>query len=195
MCKAQGLSSYSCSSLCNNLQTLYTWHKCNVDHIWNSYETCIQIKWQYTAKFLTRRNSHQAYITTPKSKEWLIEICVENVIGGSLLGFYIFKGKRIKEDDIKHCKQRTCIVMQTKHGWLLSKDFFSFFKRSISRGMSQSNWHLLVLYIHGSHVTLEAIKQAHEFGLDMVTLPFHTSHAPQILDVNFFKPFQKLNKN
>ncbi len=47
--------------------------------------------------------------------------------------------------------------------------------------------------MHGSHVMLEAIKQAREFGLDMVTLPFHTSHALQILDVNFFKPFKKKN--
>jgi hypothetical protein len=43
--------------------------------------------------------------------------------------------------------------------------------------------------MHGSHVTLEAIKQAHEFGLDMVALPFHTSHALQILYINRFKPF------
>jgi hypothetical protein len=49
--------------------------------------------------------------------------------------------------------------------------------------------------MHGSHVTLEAIKQAHEFGLNMVTLPFHTSHALQILDVNFFKPFKNNNNN
>jgi hypothetical protein len=46
--------------------------------------------------------------------------------------------------------------------------------------------------MHGSHVMLEAIKQAHEFGLDMVALPFHTSHALQILDINCFKPFKFL---
>jgi hypothetical protein len=45
--------------------------------------------------------------------------------------------------------------------------------------------------MHGSHVTIEAIKQAHEFGLDMVDFPFHTCHALQILDINCFKPFQK----
>jgi hypothetical protein len=37
----------------------------------------------------------------------------------------------------------------------------------------------LVLDGHGSHVTLKAIKQAKEFGLDMVTLPSHTSHAQE----------------
>jgi hypothetical protein len=31
------------------------------------------------------------------------------------------------------------------------------------------------------HVTLKAIKQALEFGLNMVALPSHTSHAPSTL--------------
>jgi hypothetical protein len=43
---------------------------------------------------------------------------------------------------------------------------------------------------HDSHVALEAIKQAHEFGLYMVTFPTHTSHALQPLDVFCFKPFK-----
>jgi len=43
---------------------------------------------------------------------------------------------------------------------------------------------------HGSHVTLELIEQAKEFGLDIVTIPSHTSHAFQPLNVACFKPFK-----
>jgi hypothetical protein len=43
---------------------------------------------------------------------------------------------------------------------------------------------------HGSHVTLKVIKQAKNIGLDMITLPFHTSHALQPLDVSCFEPFK-----
>ncbi len=39
-------------------------------------------------------------------------------------------------------------------------------------------------------VILEAIEQAQEFGLDMITLPFHTSHAFQPLDIYCFEPFE-----
>ncbi len=49
---------------------------------------------------------------------------------------------------------------------------------------------MLILDGHGSHVPLEAIKQAKEFGLDMITLPSHTSHALQPLNVYCFKPFK-----
>lgn len=48
----------------------------------------------------------------------------------------------------------------------------------------------MILDGHGSCVTIEAIKQIIEFGLDMVALPLHTSHDLQPLDVSTFKPFK-----
>ncbi len=44
------------------------------------------------------------------------------------------------------------------------------------------------------HVTLEAIEQVQEFGLDIITLLLHTSHALQPLDVACFKPFKTIFK-
>jgi hypothetical protein len=84
------------------------------------------------------------------------------------------------------------MAMQT-NAWMttfLFKEFPSFFKRLILGGISQTNCHLLILDGHGSHVTLKAIEQATDFGLDMITLPSHTSHALQPLNVSFFKPFK-----
>jgi len=43
---------------------------------------------------------------------------------------------------------------------------------------------------HGFHVILQAIEQAHQFGLNMVTLWSHISHVLQPLDVSCFKPFK-----
>ncbi len=84
------------------------------------------------------------------------------------------------------------MAMQEK-AWMTSffiKKFLSFFKRSIPRGISFTNRHLLILDGHNSHVTLKAIEQAHEFGLDMATLPVHTSHALQLFNVSCFKHFK-----
>jgi hypothetical protein len=74
--------------------------------------------------------------------------------------------------------------------FFLFKEFLFFFNKSILGGVSFSNWHLLILYGHGNHVTLEVIEQAEDFGLDMITLPSHTSHALQPLDVSCFKTFK-----
>jgi hypothetical protein len=66
----------------------------------------------------------------------------------------------------------------------LFKEFLSFFKRSILNSIFQFNQHLLILDGDGCHVTIEAIEHAQPFGLDMITLPFHTSHVLQPLDVS-----------
>jgi hypothetical protein len=72
----------------------------------------------------------------------------------------------------------------------LFNEFLNFFKSDVIRGISLTNKHLLIMDGYGSHVNLEAIKRTHEFGLHMVTLPTHTSHALQPLDVSCFKPFK-----
>jgi hypothetical protein len=83
------------------------------------------------------------------------------------------------------------MVVQTK-AWMTSflfKEFLSFFKRLVPREISPSNCHLLILDGHGSHVNLKAIK-VKKFGLDMITLLSHTSHALQPPNVSYFKPFK-----
>jgi len=117
---------------------------------------------------------------------------VVNVVGTTLPGFYIFRGERICDNYIQFYKLGTYMAMQSK-AWMttfLFKEFLYFFKRSISSGISLTNRHLLILDGHGSHVTLETIEQDKEFGLDMITLPSHTSHAFQPMDVACFKPFK-----
>jgi hypothetical protein len=59
----------------------------------------------------------------------------------------------------------------------LFKELLSFFKRSIPSGISLTNKHSFILDGHGFHVTLEAIEQAQAFGLYMIFLPSHLSHA------------------
>ena len=57
------------------------------------------------------------------------------------------------------------------------------------RGLDQTNRHLLILDGHNSHVTLEVVKISMEAGLDIVSLPSHTSHALQPL-IACFAPFK-----
>jgi hypothetical protein len=75
----------------------------------------------------------------------------------------------------------------------LFKDFF-LGKNLVPMGIFQSNHHLLIIDGHGSHVSLEAIKHAQEFGLNMFTLFNHTFHTLQPLDVSCFKPFKTMLK-
>jgi hypothetical protein len=83
-----------------------------------------------------------------------------------------------------HAKKKALMIT------FLFKEFLFLFKRSFPSGVSLTNRHLLILNGHGNHVTLEAIEHAKDIELDMITLPSHTSHALQPLDVYCFKPFK-----
>ena len=75
--------------------------------------------------------------------------------------------------------------------WLF-ESWISHFIECLKRGhgIDLTNWHLLILDGHNSHVTLEVVKISMESGLDIVSLPSHTSHALQPLDIACFKPFK-----
>jgi hypothetical protein len=59
----------------------------------------------------------------------------------------------------------------------LFKEFQSYFKNLVSSSILQFNIYLLIIDCHGSYVILEEIGQVQTFGLNMITLPFYTSHA------------------
>ena len=75
--------------------------------------------------------------------------------------------------------------------WLFESWIWHFIK-CLKRGPSidLNNRHLLVLDEHNSHVTLEVVKIAMQLGLDIISLPSHTSHALQPLDLACFAPFK-----
>ena len=87
------------------------------------------------------------------------------------------------------------MAMQPR-AWMTSYLFsawISHFIASIRRHsvISPEHRHLLILDGHNSHVILEVARLAKNVGLDLITLPSHTSHALQPLDVSVFKPFKQ----
>ena len=87
------------------------------------------------------------------------------------------------------------MAMQPR-AWMTSYLFsawISHFVASIHKigSISHEHHHLLILDGHGSHVILEVARAAMEVGLDLLSLPSHTFHALQPLDVAVFKPFKQ----
>ena len=52
----------------------------------------------------------------------------------------------------------------------------------------------MILDGHNSHVTLEVVHKCRVVGLDLLTLPSHTSYRLQPLDVDVFAPFKRYFK-
>jgi hypothetical protein len=55
-----------------------------------------------------------------------------------------------------------------------------------------TNNHLLILDCHNFHVMIDIVQNTNGVGLDFITLPSHTSHVLQLLDVVCLKPFKTM---
>ena len=132
---------------------------------------------------------------TPNEREHITTLTCINVVGQHIPNFYIFKRKQIRKNYIIHCEDQAAMAMQPE-AWmtqfLYSKWLFHFIQAlSKRRGISFQNWHLLIIDGHNSYVTMEVVVQAMEVGLDVLTLPSHTSHRLQPLDVVVFAPYKR----
>ena len=132
--------------------------------------------------------------TVPNNKEHLTILSCINAVGHHVPNLYIFKGKRRHRNFILKCEPQAVMAMQP-NAWMTAVLFSTWISRFISiltdrYGISHKNRHLLLLDGHGSHVTLEVVQKAKSQGLDIITLPSHTSHRLQPLDVSIFKPFK-----
>lgn len=128
-------------------------------------------------------------------RQWLSVLICVNAIGQAIPSFYIFCGKRYKQNYIQHCEVGATMTMQPR-AQVTSYIFnmwISHFIASIQQkgGTSPNQHHLLILDGHNSHVTLEVAHVARNVGLDLINLPLHTSHVLQPLNVLMFKSFKQ----
>jgi hypothetical protein len=193
--RARNLCPENVSSFYHNLQTLYGQHKYNSNHIWNCDESGAQAGRNGGGTLVfARRGSKAVHSIIPDEREWLSVLTCVNAAGEYIPHFFIFKGKRMRRNYIERCETNSTMAMQEK-AWMTGRLFSSwishFVKSLDSRGgISPTNRHLLIMDGHGSHVTLEVVYKAMQIGLDLVTLPSHTSHRLQPLDVSVFRPFK-----
>ena len=131
---------------------------------------------------MAKTGARSVHSIIPKEREWLsILVCV-NAASHYIPNFYIFHSKSFQRDYIKQCEDRASMAMQEK-AWMtchLFKSWIGHFVKNVrdyGLGISPSCRHLLILNGHGSHVTMDVVKTARSVGLDLLTLPSHTSHA------------------
>ena len=201
--RAKGLCKENVHNFYSNLRVLYTLHNYPPERIWNCDESGVQAGRNGDALVISQRGARQVQKIIPDEREWLSVLVCVNAARSAIPSFYIFKGKRFRQNYIERCESGATMAMQGRalmtsylySAWMTSYLFsawISHFNKSINEvdGISPSQRHLLVLDGHGSHVTIAVAKLAQEAGLDIVTLPVHTSHSLQPLDVSVFSPFK-----
>ena len=193
--RARGLCAENVRSLYENLQHLYSLHQYSPDRIWNCDESGAQAGKNGGAIVIARKAAQRVHSIVPNQREWLSVLVCINAAGTSIPSFYIFHGRRFRQNYIEKCEAGATMAMQQR-AWMTSylvSTWISHFIASVRRvgDISLENRHLLILDRHNSHVTLDVVQEASAAGLDLLTLPAHTSHALQPLDVAVFKPFKQ----
>ena len=145
-------------------------------------------------QFWRKKGSKVVNSITLDHKEHISVLSCINATGGKIPNFYIVKGKYFTSNHIRGCEPRT--VMGIQHNAWMTKFLFEswivHFLRNLNKGpgVSQQNRHLLIVDGHTSHVTIEVTKTCMNNGIDIMTLPSHTSHSLQPLDRTCCAPFK-----
>ena len=192
--RACALNPNTAEILYANLEFLYSSYKYPLAHIWKCDESGVQAGCSDGAIVLAKWGSRSVHSIEPNQREHLSVLSCINADEGSIPNFYILKGSYFFEDYIARCESGAIMDMQ-QNVWIirwLFESWISHFPEYLKNGpgIDHNNRHLLILDRHNSHVTLEVVKISMQSNLDIVSLPSHTNHALQPLDVACFKPFK-----
>jgi hypothetical protein len=168
----------------------------DTNRIWNADESGDQSGQNRGRMVIARTGSRNVHSIISDQRDWLSVVACVNVAGHAIPNFYILKGVQFRRNYIDRCEDKATMAMAQK-AWMSGPLFYTWLSHFIARvkdsfELLQTSRHLLILDGHNSHITLEVIHKASQAGIDMVTLPSHTSHALQPLDVSMFAPFKKV---
>lgn len=198
--KTKGLDRDRALNLCptimskfyDTLSNAYQVHAYSLDHIWNCDETRLQVGKNCGMQVLAKRGRENVPKIIPKSREWITILCCINVVSALILGFYLFKGKSWLRNYIQNNEVEACMVAHP-NGWMTKEFFMNWlchFANSVLGGVLHENRNLLIFDGHGIHIVLQTVEVENMMGIDLLTLPTHTTHRLQPLDVSVFGTFK-----
>ena len=114
-----------------------------------------------------------------------------NAAGNYIPPMMIFKRKRRKDDLTEHAPIGTLNEVSDS-GWISTELFMEYIKHFSKHAKpTKTDPILLILDGHKSHTkNIELIEYARDNGIEILSLPPHTSHKLQPLDRTFFKPLK-----
>ena len=118
-------------------------------------------------------------------------VCAMNASGDFILPMFIFKRKRWTDLLMRNCPTGS-IGHPSPNGWIDQDLFLTYLQHFVAfTKPCETNPVLLVIDGHHSHKSLRAVEFARQNYITILTLPPHSSHRLQPLDLTFFGPLKK----
>ena len=129
-------------------------------------------------------------ITSAQRGQLVTAVYGINAAGSIVPSMIIFTRKNFRDHFIKSGPPG-CIGGANSSGWINEELFLDYLKHFIRHTRSSTEHKVLLIHDnHETHITLAAIDLAKANGVVLLTMPPHTSHRLQPLDVSCFKPFK-----
>jgi len=170
----------------SNLETEFDKHKFQASQIYNFDETGISTV-QKPGRILGPKGVKQVGAATSWERGKNITIaCAMSASGEYIPPMFIFPRKRMSPNLVKGGPPNA-IYHCSANGWMTEDLFVTWLHHFIANAKpSKEKPVLLVLDNHSSHTTLQSYNVCKDNGIVMVTLPPHSSHRLQPLDITFF---------
>jgi len=68
------------------------------------------------AHVLPRQETRSVHSVVPDKREWMLVLVCINAAGVAIPSYYIFRGKRIRQNYVEVCEPRATMVVQEKFG-------------------------------------------------------------------------------
>jgi hypothetical protein len=159
--------------------------------IYNVDEKGIQT--EHSPPYIVSAGQSAPAVTSSKAAITTILGC-GNALGTMLPPFYIFKGKRFRDELLDGSNAGSSGTV-TESGWSNSAVFLEFLETHFLKYLQRQDPEQTVLLIfdgHKSHINIPVINWAKDHNVELFVLPAHTSHILQPLDVGCFGPLQRI---
>ena len=191
--RSQGFNRERVSSYFELLGKIYDEEKLTPDRLYNMDESSLSTVQDGQCKIVGQKGKKRiGAVTSQERGESVTCVVCMSAVGYFVPPMLIYKRKRMKAE-LCHGAPPGCVFSCQEKGWMSNAGFVDWLQHFISvvRPTKESR---VVLILDG-HVThcknLEAIELAKNNGVRMVSLPPHTTHRLQPLDVSFFGPMGK----
>ncbi|XP_018351929.1 PREDICTED: uncharacterized protein LOC108754243 isoform X2 [Trachymyrmex septentrionalis] len=147
---------------------------------------------QNSGEIIAEKDSKAVCKVTSTAKGVLVTICcIIRADGNYLPPILIFPRVNFR-DHMMIGAPYNSLGLATPSGWMNTQLFVQTMQHFIKFSYStKDNPSLLIYDNHESHISLDVFELAKANGVHILTLPLHSTHRMQPLDVGLYNPFQK----
>jgi len=190
--RSTAFNKFTVGKFMDNLQNLYARYEFTPERIYNCDETAVTTV-QKPHKIIASKGSKQVAAVTSQERGQLVTACCTiNALGNSIPPFMVFPRLYFKAHMLTGAPPGSA----HPSGWMTSGNFFEYLKHFIQYSHSSDDKPvLLILDNHESHISIDAIELCKDSGVVLLTIPPHSSHRLQPLDVAVYGPLKRYYSN